>query len=233
MRRARGSAFWRGRPDLRWRSSPLPELQLEVAEELQPSRCKPGATIVYSVCTLNADENEVVVDASGLRVEPLGEGWPQFATIRSVRRVLADATPHRHHTSRFLHREAPNAVIRSPAMGWNEWIRTVEIVPSLTTADPAAVEGQVEALSRSGCRIFHIDVGDVDSSLARTRRLRSASLAAATVSVLGQLADTDDRAPQRGCRRCSSDRRGQRLGCDYERRRQRDRRHRHARWDRA
>ncbi|HWB23491.1 MAG TPA: hypothetical protein VG652_11470 [Gaiellaceae bacterium] len=40
-------------------------------------------------------------------------------------------------------------------MGWNDWIRTVEIAPSLTNADP------VEALARAGCRVFHID-GDLD-----------------------------------------------------------------------
>ena len=42
-------------------------------------------------------------------------------------------------------------------MGWNDWIRTVEIAPSLTAADPAAVMGQVETLLRAGCRVFHID----------------------------------------------------------------------------
>lgn len=42
-------------------------------------------------------------------------------------------------------------------MGWNDWIRTVEIAPSLTAADPAAVMGQVETLLRGGCRVFHID----------------------------------------------------------------------------
>jgi hypothetical protein len=42
-------------------------------------------------------------------------------------------------------------------MGWSDWIRTVEIVPSLTAADPATVEDQVEALARSGCRVFHVD----------------------------------------------------------------------------
>ena len=34
----------------------------------RPSACGPAATIVYSVCTMNADENEAVVDASGLEV---------------------------------------------------------------------------------------------------------------------------------------------------------------------
>jgi thiamine monophosphate synthase len=42
-------------------------------------------------------------------------------------------------------------------MGWSDWIRTVEIAPSLTAANPAAVEVQVEALLRTGCRVFHID----------------------------------------------------------------------------
>src|SRR5262245_35645405 len=57
------------RPDLRWRARPLPELQrallLAAAE-----RVRPGGTIVYSVCTLNAEENEAIVDASGLEVDP-------------------------------------------------------------------------------------------------------------------------------------------------------------------
>jgi pentose-5-phosphate-3-epimerase len=42
-------------------------------------------------------------------------------------------------------------------MGWNQWIRKVEIAPSLTAAKPAAVTGQVEVLLRAGCRIFHLD----------------------------------------------------------------------------
>ena len=63
------------RPDLRWRARPLPELQLELLRAAA-ERVRPGGTIVYSVCTLNADENEAVVDASGLAVEPLGDEWP-------------------------------------------------------------------------------------------------------------------------------------------------------------
>jgi 16S rRNA (cytosine967-C5)-methyltransferase len=66
------------RPDLRWRAEPLPELQLALLAAAA-DRVRPGGTIVYSVCTLNADENEAVVDASGLTPEPLGEEWPEFA----------------------------------------------------------------------------------------------------------------------------------------------------------
>jgi 16S rRNA (cytosine967-C5)-methyltransferase len=66
------------RPDLRWRAEPLPELQLALLAAAA-DRVRPGGTIVYSVCTLNADENEAVVDASGLTPEPLAEEWPEFA----------------------------------------------------------------------------------------------------------------------------------------------------------
>ncbi|MGE5434112.1 MAG: transcription antitermination factor NusB [Candidatus Doudnabacteria bacterium] len=66
------------RPDLRWRAEPLPELQLALMGAAV-DRVRTGGTIVYSVCTLNADENEAIIDASGLAPEPLGEEWPQFA----------------------------------------------------------------------------------------------------------------------------------------------------------
>ena len=87
------------RPDLRWRSTPLPELQLELLRAAA-ERCKPGATIVYAVCTLNADENEAIVDASGLEVSPLAAEWPQFAHPKRPEFLLT--TPHRHHTSGFF-----------------------------------------------------------------------------------------------------------------------------------
>ncbi len=45
-------------------------------------------------------------------------------------------------------------------MTWHDWIRTVEIEPSLYGADFANLGDQVEALLRSECRIFHFDVGD-------------------------------------------------------------------------
>jgi 16S rRNA (cytosine967-C5)-methyltransferase len=87
------------RPDLRWRARPLPELQFELLR-VAAERVKPGGTIVYSVCTINAEENEAVVDASGLRVVPLGNEWPQFRHPRRAEFLLT--LPHLHGTSGFF-----------------------------------------------------------------------------------------------------------------------------------
>jgi ribulose-phosphate 3-epimerase len=43
---------------------------------------------------------------------------------------------------------------------WNDWIRTVEIEPSLYGADFSRLGEQTEELLRAECRIFHFDVGD-------------------------------------------------------------------------
>jgi 16S rRNA (cytosine967-C5)-methyltransferase len=88
-----------GRPDLRWRAEPLPELQLELLRAAA-ERVRPGGTVVYSVCTLNADENEAVVDASGLEPEPLGEEWPRYVHPKRPEFLLT--LPHRHGTSGFF-----------------------------------------------------------------------------------------------------------------------------------
>src|SRR3954454_20746173 len=45
-------------------------------------------------------------------------------------------------------------------MPWNEWIRTVEVEPSLYGADFVNLGEQIEILLRAGCRVFHFDVGD-------------------------------------------------------------------------
>ena len=45
-------------------------------------------------------------------------------------------------------------------MGWNDWIRGVEVEPSLYAADFGRLGEQVETLLRSGVKIFHWDVGD-------------------------------------------------------------------------
>jgi 16S rRNA (cytosine967-C5)-methyltransferase len=87
------------RPDLRWRSRPLPELQLELLRSAA-GRVRPGGTILYSVCTMNADENEAVVEASGLRVVPLGEEWPQFVHPRRPEFLLT--LPYGNGTSGFF-----------------------------------------------------------------------------------------------------------------------------------
>ena len=87
------------RPDLRWRATPLPDLQLALLRSAA-ERVRPGGTILYSVCTLNPDECEAVVDASGLRVLPLGEEWPAFAHPSRPEFLLT--LPHVHGTSGFF-----------------------------------------------------------------------------------------------------------------------------------
>jgi len=87
------------RPDLRWRAEPLSELQLALMRAAA-DRVRTGGIIVYSVCTLNADENEAVIDASGLAPEPLGEEWPQFAHPKRPEFLLT--RPDLHGTSGFF-----------------------------------------------------------------------------------------------------------------------------------
>ena len=45
-------------------------------------------------------------------------------------------------------------------MGWTDWVRTVEVEPSLYAADFAHLGDQIDVLMRAGVRIFHFDVGD-------------------------------------------------------------------------
>jgi 16S rRNA (cytosine967-C5)-methyltransferase len=87
------------RPDLRWRARPLPELQLGLLRAAA-ERVRPGGTIVYSVCTISAAENEEIVDASGLEIDPLGDEWQQFAHPRRPEFLLT--LPHVHRTSGFF-----------------------------------------------------------------------------------------------------------------------------------
>jgi 16S rRNA (cytosine967-C5)-methyltransferase len=88
------------RPDLRWRSQPLPELQLELLRAAA-ARVRPGGTVTYSVCTVNADEAEAVVDGSGLEVDgSLAAQWPRFVHPR--RPELLQTLPHVHGTSGFF-----------------------------------------------------------------------------------------------------------------------------------
>jgi ribulose-phosphate 3-epimerase len=45
-------------------------------------------------------------------------------------------------------------------VAWRDWIRTVEIEPSLYAADFADLGSQVRYLLNAGARVFHFDVGD-------------------------------------------------------------------------
>ncbi|HEX4930133.1 MAG TPA: ribulose-phosphate 3-epimerase [Gaiellaceae bacterium] len=45
-------------------------------------------------------------------------------------------------------------------MAWRDWVRTVEIEPSLYAADFAHLGEQVQYLLNAGARVFHFDVGD-------------------------------------------------------------------------
>jgi 16S rRNA (cytosine967-C5)-methyltransferase len=87
------------RPDLRWRAAPLPELQLELLRAAA-ARVRAGGSVVYAVCTINADENEAVVDASGLEPEPLSRAWPELTHPRRPEFLLT--LPHVHGTSGFF-----------------------------------------------------------------------------------------------------------------------------------
>jgi 16S rRNA (cytosine967-C5)-methyltransferase len=92
------------RPDLRWRAEPLPALQRDLLRAAI-SRTKPGGTVVYSTCTINAEEGEEIVDAvvaDGLAKADasLGEEWPAFR--HRSRPELLQTLPHVHGTSGFF-----------------------------------------------------------------------------------------------------------------------------------
>jgi 16S rRNA (cytosine967-C5)-methyltransferase len=92
------------RPDLRWRAMPLPGLQLELLRAAI-GRTRPGGTVVYSTCTINAEECEDVVDAVvGQGVvevdETLGDEWPAFR--HASHPAFLQTLPHLHGTSGFF-----------------------------------------------------------------------------------------------------------------------------------
>jgi ribulose-phosphate 3-epimerase len=45
-------------------------------------------------------------------------------------------------------------------MAWSDWVRGVEVEPSLYGADFSRLGEQIDALLDAGCRVFHFDVGD-------------------------------------------------------------------------
>jgi 16S rRNA (cytosine967-C5)-methyltransferase len=87
------------RPDQRWRAKALPELQRALVETAA-RRVRPGGTILYSVCTVNRDENEAVVDGLALPVDDLGREWPRFSHPRRPEFLLT--LPSVHGTAGFF-----------------------------------------------------------------------------------------------------------------------------------
>jgi 16S rRNA (cytosine967-C5)-methyltransferase len=92
------------RPDLRWRAMPLPGLQLELLRSAI-GRTRPGGTVVYSTCTIGAEECEDVVDAvvaDGIAAvdETLGDEWAAFR--HPSRPAFLQTLPHVHRTSGFF-----------------------------------------------------------------------------------------------------------------------------------
>ncbi len=87
------------RPDLRWKSKPLPELQLELLRAAA-ERVRPGGRVTFSTCAVNAAENEEIVDACGLELDDLGAEWPDFRHPRRPELLLT--LPHRHGTAGFF-----------------------------------------------------------------------------------------------------------------------------------
>jgi 16S rRNA (cytosine967-C5)-methyltransferase len=94
-----GLGVLNSRADLRWHAKPLPELQADLLR-VATERVRPGGTVLYSVCTINTEENEAIVDASGLTPEPLGDEWPQYRHPRRSDFLLT--LPHKHGTSGFF-----------------------------------------------------------------------------------------------------------------------------------
>jgi ribulose-phosphate 3-epimerase len=45
-------------------------------------------------------------------------------------------------------------------VGWSDWVRTVEVEPSLYAADFWELGRQIQNLGQAGARIFHFDIGD-------------------------------------------------------------------------
>ena len=84
-----------------------------------------GARSLYSVCTINREEAEDVVDASGLSVDgSLGEEWPQFRH-HDPAGVPPDAAARARH-ERLLRRAAPRALTKGRCQTLSE--RAVPIV---------------------------------------------------------------------------------------------------------
>ncbi len=100
-----GLGTLRGRPDLRWRSTPerareLSALQAEILAAAARA-VRPGGTVVYSTCTLNPAENEdVVAGVSALTARDLQSDYPLWKHPSVARHLLL--MPDRDGTDGFF-----------------------------------------------------------------------------------------------------------------------------------
>jgi 16S rRNA (cytosine967-C5)-methyltransferase len=93
-----GLGTLRSRPDLRWRVSPEAVEQLVGAQQRLLSAAaamvSPGGTLVYSTCTISADENERQIAAfleqhEGFHADDLQPEFPAWKHPRAERHLLA------------------------------------------------------------------------------------------------------------------------------------------------
>jgi 16S rRNA (cytosine967-C5)-methyltransferase len=89
-----GLGTLQSRPDIRWRASPtqieeLAQLQRRMLE-VAAAAARPGATLVYSVCTLSRAETTSLVDA-------FGRDHREFTFEESLQLL-----PHRDRTDGFF-----------------------------------------------------------------------------------------------------------------------------------
>ena len=143
------------RPDARWRRreeslEPWPTCSGHCSAGAR-ARARPGERVVYSTCTLIAEESEDVVAAAGAALDDLGAEYPGLAHPRRPEALLHAPAPPRHR--RVLHRQdAPAVSAQAPPASRS--------MPSLMSADPLRVGEQLDALIGAGARAFHVDVMD-------------------------------------------------------------------------
>ena len=100
---------------------------------------RPGGRVVYSTCTLIAEENEDVVRAAGAALDDLGAEHPELAHPRLPEALLT--LPHRHGTDGFFIARM-RAAVSAPLPGGPI------VLPSLMSADMLRVGEQLDALDR-------------------------------------------------------------------------------------
>src|SRR5581483_3145691 len=87
-------------------------------------------------------------------------GWLRGGRVPSGHVSVSDTGTRPLRTRERLVSRSATAYDPAAAMAWKDWIRTVEVEPSLYAADFARLGEQVEVLLRAGARVFHFDVGD-------------------------------------------------------------------------